>query len=197
MNKKTLSLFLIASITITGLFAAYTAPSVILTANKAEIDYQFKVRQLNADLDDFTDFNPGDVEKVILNAEGGTTNAYAIATIENGNKTNDITFITLITTGEFLEKDDPAVGSGWYPTIEDMSYSFNITATEERPVLINYTEGIAGNYKAASTGTYDAYFRRGRHLAGTEIARFKLKYKADDKLIAGSYISTTTVEIST
>jgi hypothetical protein len=180
-----------------GLFAEYTAPSVILTAEKEEIDYQFKVRQLNADLDDFTDFNPGDVEKVILNAEGGTTNAYAIATIENGNKTNDITFITLITTGEFLEKDDSTIGSGWYPTIEDMSYSFNITATEERPVLINYTEGIAGNFTAASTGTYDAYFRRGRHLAGTEIARFKLKYKADDKLIAGSYISTTTVEIST
>jgi hypothetical protein len=196
MNKKVLTILLITISAITGLFA-YESPNVVLTADKAEVDYSFKVQQLNSSETNFKDLSEGDVENVILDAEGGTTNSYTIATIANGNMHDDITFKTAIKTGEFLDADDDSIGSGWYPVIEDRSTSYNNSATDERPETMEYFEGNAGEFSTASTATYTSTFTRGRHLFGTEIARFKLQYKADDELVAGSYLSTTTVTITT
>jgi hypothetical protein len=196
MNKKILTTLIIAAVSLAGVFA-YDAPNVILTADKAEVDYSFKVQKLNSTETDYTDLTSTDVENVVLDSTGGTTNSFTIATTADGNMHDDITFYTVVTTGEFLDDEDDTIRSGWYPVIENRSSSVNNSVTDERPETITYTQGSEGDFTSASSGTFVSEFTRGKHLIGTEIARFKLKYKADDQLVAGSYISTTTIDITT
>jgi hypothetical protein len=196
MNKKILSILMVASIALTGLFA-YEAPSVILTAEKAEVDYTFKVQKLNAALNDYEDFTDGQAESVTLSSEVGTTNAFTIATKANGNMHDDITFTAKVTTGEFIDQSDDKIASGWYPVIVEMAESGtdeNFTRGNE---TITYSSTSLGDFNTPSIGEFETTFTRGRHLFGTEIARFKLQYKTDDELVAGSYKSTTTVDIIT
>jgi hypothetical protein len=194
--KKILTTLLIASITITGLFA-YSSPSVILTTEAPEVDYNFKLQKLNAAMTAYEDFEPGQAEIISLTSELGTTNAFTISTVADGNMASDITFTALVTTGEFIDDSDDAIESGWYPVIED----FSASATTENLIrgneIVNYSAGTSGDFTAASTGTYTTTFTRGIHEFGTEIARFKLQYKADDKIIAGTYNSITTIAITT
>ena len=196
MNKKNIALLLVAAISITGVFA-YESPSVILTANKSEVDYSFKVQKLDKSETVFKDLSAGDSEDVTLDATGGETLSYAVATIDNGNMHDDITFTTVIRTGEFIDAEDESIGSGWYPVIEDRSASVNDSVSEEHPETIKFSSVNVGDYNDSSSGVYVSTFVRGRHLSGAELARFKLRYKADDELVAGSYKSTTTVDITT
>jgi hypothetical protein len=195
MNKKILTMLLIAAIAISNLFA-YTSPSVVLLAGKPEVDYNFKVQKLNAALNDYEDFEIGQVESIVIESTVGTTNAFAISTIADGNMHDEINFSALVTTGEFIGQSTAAIQSGWFPVIEDMSASATTENLIRGNEIVNFTEVNNGDFIAASTGIYATTFTGGRHQIGTEIARFKLQYKADDDLVAGTYKSTTTITIS-
>ncbi len=198
MNKKILSALLVASLTITGLFA-YTAPSnVVLTAKMTSVDYQFKLQQLNDSLTSWTDYNDVDYsEDVTLDATGGETNVFTVATKADGNMKSTIEFSTEITTGEFLSTDSTAEvqSTGWFPVIED--YSGTVENTRNEEVVYDSSNSVNGNYSSSSTGYFKTSFNPGKHDLGTEIARFSLKYKGDDEIVAGSYSSTTIIEITT
>ncbi|MCY1153346.1 MAG: hypothetical protein OWP43_13100 [Sphaerochaetaceae bacterium] len=196
MNKKILSTLAIVSLAITSLFA-YSSPSVILSATAEETDYSFKLQKLNDAMDDYEDFDDNYTENIILDSEGGITNAFTIATTANGNMAKDITFEAEVTTGPFLDSEDASYDTSWYPVIVELSDSATTENFIRGDEEVSYKSSAAGNYTSASTGTFSTKFTRGIHPYGTEIARFKLQYKADENLIAGTYTSTTTINIST
>lgn len=194
MKKQILATLLIATISIASIFA-YDAPSVILTAEKAPVDYSFKIRMLDASDANASDFTGDATTNVVLDATGGTTNAFAVATTDNGNLHDAITFSVKVATGEFLDTTDSSIGTNWYPVIEELAAS--ATDANPREEVVSYEDGTDGEFKNSTTGTFSTTFTRGKHLINTEVARFKLQYKADDELVAGSYRSTTTVDITT
>jgi hypothetical protein len=196
MTKKILSVLLVMGISITGLFA-YEAPStVILNATMTKTDYQFKLQQFNDNLTSFTDYTDSYTQEVVLDTTGGETNQFGIATNADGNMGVSISFKTTVTTGEFLavEADAEVQSTGWFPVIVDYSSSVNNARNEE--VVFDTTNSVDGAYKASSIAYYTTEFKPGKHVEGTEIARFSLKYKGDDEIVAGSYTSTTIVEIA-
>jgi hypothetical protein len=197
MNKKIIAILLIASLAIAEIFASYNSPTVILEAAQDQIDYTFRVQKLNAAMNGYANLGVGHVEQVTLSETAAKTNAFTISTIKNGNMPIDIRFRAVVATGEFINKEDASVISGWYPVIEDFSASATIENYIRGNETVIFIAGNNGDFRAASTGTYETIFTRGRHLYGTEIARFKLQYKADDNLAAGTYRSTTTITIST
>ena len=197
MNKRILSALLVASLTITGIFA-YTAPSnVVLTAKMSSVDYQFKLQQLNDSLSSWTDYNDTYTEDVTLDSTGGETNVFTVATKADGNMKSTIEFSTKITTGEFLSTDSTSEvqSTGWFPVLEDYSDTVGNTRNEE--VVYDSENSVDGAYSASSIGYYTTSFSPGKHDLGTEIARFSLKYKGDDEIVAGSYSSTSIIEITT
>jgi hypothetical protein len=194
MKKQILATLLIATISIASIFA-YTAPSVILTADKAPVDYSFKIQMLDDNNANASDFTGDATTNVVLDATGGTTNAFTVATTANGNLHDAITFSVEVATGEFLDTTDSTIGTNWYPVIEEMAAS--ATEANPRDEVVSYEDGTAGAFTSSTTGTFSTTFTRGKHLINTEVARFKLQYKADDELVAGSYKSTTTVDITT
>jgi hypothetical protein len=194
MKKQILATLLIATISIASIFA-YTAPSVILTADKAPVDYSFKIQMLDDNNANASDFTGDATTNVVLDATGGTTNAFTVATTANGNLHDAITFSVEVATGEFLDTTDSTIGTNWYPVIEEMAAS--ATDANPREEVVSYEDGTDGAFTSPTTGTFSTTFTRGKHLINTEVARFKLQYKADDELVAGSYKSTTTVDITT
>lgn len=153
-------------------------------------------------MDDWEDFTNGQEEEVNLTPEGGITNAFTIATKNTGNMHNQITFTTTVTTGQFISTHSESIDSGWYPIIRELSQS----ATAENhgwgvaDETVTYAPGSNGsidsnNYNTPSIGTFTTIFSPGKHEFGIEIARFNLKYKTDDNLIAGTYKSNTTIDI--
>lgn len=201
MKKKILSAFLITSIAVTGLFASYSSPSIILDGEIAAQDYNFKLQRIinSVSYEDYTD----DYEETItLNSTGGTTKPFAIATTDYGNMGSPITFKTTVTTGEFVTEGDEPIHSGWWPTIiektSDSTTENDNTAFDDFAETVNYlADSFNGNYSETSIGKFSTTFEAGIHSTGTEIARFSLSYKGDDNLIAGTYKSTTTIEITT
>ncbi|MGD6730116.1 MAG: hypothetical protein ACPKMZ_03495 [Pleomorphochaeta sp.] len=196
MNKKILSTLAIAALTITSLFA-YSSPSVMLSATAEETDYSFKLQKLNDSMTDFEDFDSDYTENIILDAEGGITNAFTVATTKNGNMAKDITFEAEITTGPFLDSEDASYDTSWYPVIVELSESATVENFKRGDEEVSFKSSATGNFTAESKGTFSTKFTRGIHKFGTEIARFKLQYKADENLIAGTYTSTTKINIST
>lgn len=195
--KKLLTTLLIASVAITGLFA-YTSPSVILDATAEKTDYTFKLQKLNSEMTSWTDFDGDYTENVILSSTEKSTNAYTVSTTANGNMPSDITFTTTVTTGNFKDKGNNAdYDTSWYPTIEALTDS--ATASNTKYSIgeeVSYDSKVDGAFNSASKGEFSTTFIRGIHNLGTEIARFKLHYKAEN-IAAGTYLSTTTVTIAT
>jgi hypothetical protein len=109
----------------------------------------------------------------------------------------EISFSAVVTTGEFEDQGSDGLDSGWYPAIVGMSESATVENLIRGNETVEYDSGHVGSFRSYSSGTFITTFTRGKHLFGTEIARFKLQYKADDDLAAGSYISTTTIDITT
>ncbi|MBK5200667.1 MAG: hypothetical protein JJE21_03940 [Spirochaetaceae bacterium] len=191
MKKKILASLLIASIAITGLFA-YQSSNVVLNTTILPNEYTFELQKAGASLgNSYTEVVP-------LNSTGGTTDNFSVVTIADGNINSRITFKTAITTGQFISTDSSAEiqNTGWYPVIKD--YSGSVNNQRQEVVSFNATDYLAdGAFKEPSLGSYSVEFKPGKHFAGTEIARFALQYKGDDEIVAGSYQSTTIIEITT
>lgn len=198
MKKQIIATLLIASIAISGIFAAYSSPDVILTTTKDAVDYNFKLVDYTA----ASTYTSGDLTKnVELSSTASTTAAFALATTADGNLASDIEFEVSVETGEFL--DEAVTGtdgqSGWFPVLVNDSSS----ATAKNDTLFTQDEVVTyesvsdGDYKSSSKAKFTTPFVRGKHVANTEVARFQLSYKADDNLIAGDYKSTTTITIAT
>lgn len=197
MNKKALTILLMVSLSITGLFA-YSVPTVILSTDVDEINYNFKLQKLNSAMNDYTDLSEDYTETVILDSTERETNAFTVSTANDGNLHDETTFYVNITTGEFIDKTEANdyIYSGWYPTIIELSESATESNKELGSEVLNYVSGTNGNYTAASTATFSNAFSRGVHEEGVEIARFKLGYKGDNSIVAGTYTSTTIIEIT-
>jgi hypothetical protein len=183
MKKKLLASLLVASIALTGLFA-YTAPSVILEAVQAELPFVF-ILQYN----DTGNTSSQTVSNLVLDSTGGTTGIFTLETNEKANSGNRYKFTTNITTGEFLGED--TAGIGWYPVIIEKSIDIPLLSQE----TVSFDFLTEGTFNTISVGSFEKNFKPGKHVAGTEIARFQLQYQGDDEIIAGSYRSTTTLEI--
>ena len=197
MNKKILTILLMVSIGLTGLFAN-SVPTVILSTEVDEVDFNFKLQKLNDSMTDYTDLNDDYVEVVTLDSTERETNAFTVSTANIGNLHDDTTYFVNITTGEFIDETDSSdvLHSGWYPTIIELSESATISNQELDSEVLNYVSGTDGNFTTVSTATFSNAFTRGVHQEGVEIARFKLSYKGDDLIVAGTYTSTTQIEIS-
>lgn len=198
MKKQIIATLLIASIAISGIFAAYSSPDVILTTTKEAVDYNFKLVDYTAD----SSYASGDLTKTVtLSTTANTTAAFALATTANGNLASDIEFEVSVATGEFLDEDvtGTAGQSGWFPVLVNDALSAttkNATLFTQNEV-VTYAPVSVGDYDSSNTAKFTTPFVRGKHVANTEVARFKLSYKADDNLIAGNYKSTTTITIAT
>ncbi|MGD1823046.1 MAG: hypothetical protein ACPKM0_09850 [Pleomorphochaeta sp.] len=197
--KKLLSTLLVATIAITGLFA-YSSPSIILDATAEQTDYTFKLQRLNDSMTSIAGNYTSDyTEDITLTSEEQTTNAFTVATTAIGNMPSDIGFTTTITTGAFLDANgDSDYNTSWYPTIVELSDSATTTnESDSKGEVVSFKSSASGKFIAQSVGVFSTTFERGVHLLGAEIARFKLSYKADDELAAGTYTSTTTIAIAT
>jgi len=196
MIKKILITLLLGVFTISGIFA-YMSPSVILNATENESQYTFKLQKLNADMTDYTDIDGGEaVEDVILSEVAQTTNAYTVATANKGNLLNNITFEATVTTGEFVDSNT-STQTGLYPELIELSDSATTENQNLGSEVVNLESQTAGDFSSQAIATFRTTFDSGLHLIGVEIARFKLEYKSNGNLAAGSYTSTTTIEIST
>ena len=198
MNKKLLTIFLISSIAISSMFAVAT-PSVILLTDVDETSYNFKLQKISSDLSSYTDLTADYEENVTLDSTERSTDPFAVATANAGNLHDATTFTATVTTGEFKDDSDvnDIISSGFYPMIDELSDDASTANDYFDSELVTYSPSNAGNFTSSSVGTFSSTFTRGIHEEGVEIGRFKLKYKANDNLVAGSYSSTTTIEIST
>lgn len=110
-------------------------------------------------------------------------------------------FKVTLSTDQFIGTEDDEIKSGWFPTITEESTnatSKNAGVTNGKSEVVTYVtaDSINGDFDSLSTAKFATSFVAGKHLANTEVARFKLNYHADDELVAGSYISTTTITIA-
>ncbi len=184
MKKKLLTSLIVASITITGIFATYTSPSVILDAVQTELPFVFIMQYNNVG-----DNSSQTVSNLLLDSTGGTTGVFTIETKEKANSGRRYIFTTKVTTGEFLDQDSN--GIGWYPLIIEKSDDIPLLAQESA----SFEFLIEGSFNTVSEGSFVKNFKPGKHDPGSEIARFELQYKGDYTIRAGSYRSTTTLEI--
>jgi hypothetical protein len=207
MKKTILTILIIASMAITGLFAAnYTEGSnaipgqnAIIEATMTTTPYTFRTQYGEGTLGT----SATATENISLDSDASgaysvktTASPFSIATIAKGNETSAITVTAIIETGAFIRNSDSQVSTS-FPYIANTSAGSTITkllATESYSYL--GTELTTTKYIASSTGTYTRTLRAGAHLAGTLIGQFKLEVKGNDTVAAGNYTSTSIITIS-
>jgi hypothetical protein len=210
MNKKILATLLIASIALTGLFAAPVSQpgkSAILNANKTNLPYTFVMN--------YGDIAAtGGVSTVALAGEGisldseddgsylpkTTASAFTVSTETKSNVGSRLSIKTTISTGPFIgpgsvTADNSTGTTTSFPFIVDTAASntlVKILATESYA----YAPIASTEHSQVSAGTYTRSFKPGVHVAGTIVAQFKLSLIGNDDIGAGAYTSTSTIGIT-
>jgi hypothetical protein len=195
MNKKILSTLLIASMAITGLFA-YSTPTAIINADMNETSYEFSIKYGASAYGD--DATATDYNMTLSPTTSAITNSdFTVLSNNIGNLEESISFTATVRTGEFKSNSEFAdAHTSLYPIIIG-NPTHGGTASLPTGDSLSYASDDDGVYTATNSGVFTRIITPGRHEIGTELARFKLGYKGNDLITAGSYVSTSTIDIAT